>query len=106
MRAVDAPPKAQKRKAAQLKEHDTKKPRGGREKGTANYSEEDIDALHDILERIQPIGGKAWGNVEEEFALWAKLNDCPARTAKSLETKFKQVSNHLHCILQPILMAF
>lgn len=77
MRAVDAPPKAQKRKAAQLKDHNKKKPHGGCEKGAANYSEEDIDALHDILERIQPIGGKAWGNVEEEFASWAELNDRP-----------------------------
>ena len=37
---------------------------------------------------------------------WAELNDHPARTAKSLETKFKQVSNHFHCTLQPTLMTF
>jgi hypothetical protein len=98
--AVDAPSKALKRKAAQLKDRDAKKPRGGREKGTANYSEDDIDALHDILERILPIGGKAWGNVEEEFASWAELNGRPVRTAKSLEAKFKQVSDHLHRTLE------
>ena len=57
--AVNALSKALKRKAAQLKDCNMKKPRGGRKKGTVNYSEEDIDALHDILERILLIGGKA-----------------------------------------------
>ena len=75
--AVNALSKALKRKAAQLKDCDTKKPHGDREKGTANYSEEDIDALHNILKRILPIGGKAWDNVKEDFASWAELNGHP-----------------------------
>ena len=57
---VNTPSKALRRKAVQLKDCDMKKPCGGCENSTANYSEEDIDALHDILEGILPIGGKAW----------------------------------------------
>ena len=94
-RAADATPRGVKRKASQSKDHDSKKPRGGRAQGVANYSSEDINALFEILEEVLPIGRKAWGNVKDEFASWADLNGWPVQTAKSLEAKFKQVS---YCI--------
>ena len=39
-------------------------------------------------------------NVEEDFVSWAESNGCPIWTAKSLEAKFKQVSDYLHCIFE------
>ena len=80
-----------KRKTSQLNDRDAKKPRGGRTLGVANYASDDVDALFDILEVWLPIGAKGWASVEEEFASWAELNGRPPRSAKSLETKFKQV---------------
>ena len=94
-RVVDAPSKGVKRKAPQSKDREVKKPRGGRTPGVANYSSDDVDALFEIMEEVLPIGGKGWGNVEDEFLSWAAVNGRPARTAKSLETKFKQVSCHI-----------
>lgn len=82
-----------KRKAASpLRHTDGKKPRGGRIVGAANYSPEDLDALFDILEERLPLGGNAWNSVGDEFNVWAKENNRHARTSKSLELKFKQVS--------------
>ena len=44
----------------------------------ANYLSEDVDALFDILEEVLPIGGKGWGNVEDEFLSWVAVNGRPA----------------------------
>ena len=68
----------------------TKKARG-RSTGAANYRGEDLEALMDIAEEIVPIGKKGWNTVGVQFAEWAKENGRPARTAESIERKFKQV---------------
>lgn len=101
-RAIDeVPVKASKRKASQaVTDREVKKPRG-RVQGVANYSEEDVDALLDTLETSLPVGGKAWVNVEHQFRDWAAANDRPARTAKSLEAKFKQVCYVVICLSYP-----
>ena len=84
-----------KRKAASpLRPANSKKPRGGRGLGVANYSHEDLDALFDILEDRLPLGGHAWNSASDEFNAWARENGRPSRTAKSLELKFKQVGIH------------
>ena len=63
----------------------------GRAAGTANYSDEDMDQLLDLLEAYLPPGAKAWNRVGDEFNGWASENGRPERTVKSLEAKFKQV---------------
>ena len=45
----------------------------------------------DLAEEIVPIGKKGWNTVAAQFAEWAKENGHPARTADSIERKFKQV---------------
>jgi hypothetical protein len=63
----------------------------GRAVGAPNYSVEDIEALLDILEVRLPMGAKGWNSVADEFCEWASENGRSARTAKSLELKYKQV---------------
>jgi hypothetical protein len=63
----------------------------GRAVGAPNYSVEDIEALLDILEVCLPMGAKGWNSIADEFCEWASENGCSARTAKSLELKYKQV---------------
>jgi hypothetical protein len=65
--------------------------RGGRVLGASNYNEDDLTMLMDILEEVQPTGGKGWNIVAEQFNEWAGENERPTRPAKSLEAKFKQV---------------
>jgi hypothetical protein len=93
-RAIDEVPssKSAKRKAtaAHSKEPELKKSHGCTA-GTPNYSFNDVDALMDILEVLQPLGAKAWNSASGEFNLWAEENGHPTRSAKSLENKFKQV---------------
>ncbi|KAG6815925.1 hypothetical protein H0H93_008787 [Arthromyces matolae] len=73
-------------------EPESKKPkRGGRSAGVANYTNEDVEGLLDIVEEYLPIGGNAWNSCADEFSEWARENGRPVRTAKSLEAKFKQL---------------
>lgn len=84
--------KGTKRKAPALsRDVDVKKP-CGRAPGVENYSPEDVDVLLDLLEEALPTGAKAWANVVDDFGVWAEENGRPVRTFKSLETKYKQVS--------------
>jgi hypothetical protein len=76
------------------------KKRRGRAAGVVNYSNEDVDALLDIIEENLPTGGKGWNTVGSKFVVWAEENGRPARTAKSLEAKYKQVCDcHLFNVL-------
>lgn len=79
-----------KRKAVDSIGPEGKKPKG-RTTGAANYSFEDMEALLEILAVLLPLGGKGWNTAGDEFCSWAEENNRPARTAKSLENKFKQV---------------
>jgi len=74
------------------------KRRRGRGPGIANYSNEDIDGLLDILEELLPTGGKGWNTAGDEFRVWAEENGRPVRTAKSLESKYKQVGLNFHSL--------
>lgn len=65
--------------------------RRGRVAGTANYSDEDLDALLDLLEEYLPVGGLSWNAVTTSFNEWAVTSGRPERSPKSLEAKFKQV---------------
>jgi len=97
-RAIDdVAPVNRKRKApsAPLSSEPAKKPaRRGRQHGAPNYNEDDIDALLDACEACLPAGAKSWSAVEVTFAEWAEENERPARSSKSLELKFKQVSHN------------
>ena len=99
-REVVPPIRENKRTASHVpsEEPDAKR-RRGRGPGTANYSAEDIDGLLDILEELLPTGGKGWNTAGDEFKLWAEENGRPVRTAKSLESKYKQVSLPNFCSL-------
>lgn len=59
--------------------------------GAPNYSLNDVEAMIDILEVLQPLGVKAWNSALNEFKVWAEKNGHPTHSAKSLENKFKQV---------------
>ncbi|KAG1809884.1 uncharacterized protein HD556DRAFT_1435611 [Suillus plorans] len=69
----------------------------GRQQGAPNYNEDNIDALLDACESCLPVGAKSWNSVEAAFAQWAHENDCPARSSKSLELKFKQLMGDAEC---------
>ena len=88
-----------KRTSSQMpsEEPDAKR-RRGRGPGIANYSNEDIDGLLDILEELLPTGGKGWNTAGDEFRVWAEENGRPVRTAKSLESKYKQVGLNFHSL--------
>jgi hypothetical protein len=89
------PSKGIKRRGPALSsEEPESKKRRGRTAGVVNYSNEDVDALLDIIEENLPTGGKGWNTVGSEFVVWAEENGRPARTAKSLEAKYKQVCDH------------
>lgn len=92
-RAVDDAPvtKGTKRKAGATAAGVEVKKRRGRAPGASNYTEEDIDSLLNIAELTLPTGGKGWVKIEDIFSDWAVENGRPVRSAKSLESKFKQV---------------
>lgn len=64
---------------------------GGRRKGIPNYNKGDVNALLDGVERVLPLGQLGWNDVEAEHNVYSTDAGRPARSAKSLETKFKQV---------------
>lgn len=90
-KAVDALSRPTKRKALSTAGPLETKRQKGRATGALNYQEEDINALMDILEVRLPVGAKGWNSVADEFCEWAEENGRSARTAKSLELKYKQV---------------
>ncbi|RDX46394.1 hypothetical protein OH76DRAFT_1485628 [Lentinus brumalis] len=61
----------------------------GRQPGSQNYSEEDLESLLDLTQEILPIGQNAWGQVTRRFNEWAEQNGRPPRTQKPLKTKFE-----------------
>lgn len=65
--------------------------RRGRPRGVGNYTSEDNSALLDAIEAELPVGAKGYQAVHRHFTRWARRNNRPECTLKSLETKFKQV---------------
>lgn len=72
--------------AAQLASHT------GRQAGASNYTDEDMDALLDLVSEDLPIGQNAWLRITESFNDWARENGRPPRTQKPLKTKYDAVS--------------
>ena len=70
--------------------------RGGRTRGAANYRPHEIEVLLDLIEDELPIGGKGWNIVGTRFREWAMIAQYPARTDRSLELKYKQVSSYVY----------
>jgi len=67
----------------------------GRPHGAGNYMAEDVSALLDLVEKELPLGQWGWQTIHCQFTKWARLNCCPERALKSLETKYKQVGPHI-----------
>ena len=65
----------------------------GRTRGSPNYRPREIKVLLDYVEAELPVGAKGWNAVGARFREWAGLVECPARTDRSLEMKFKQVGS-------------
>ncbi|KAI9059358.1 hypothetical protein FKP32DRAFT_1606072 [Trametes sanguinea] len=65
---------------------------GGRQPGSLNYSEDDLDALLDLVQEELPIGQKMWQRITDHFNDWARENGCPPRTQKLLKTKFESLA--------------
>src|ERR1700722_3124874 len=65
----------------------TKKSRG-RAPGATNYTDDDLEALMDIMDEIIPTGEKAENSVAANFKEWAIANERPERDVKSLKKKF------------------
>ena len=74
----------------------------GRTRGSANYRPQEVEILLDYVEAELPIGGKGWGVIGARFREWAAISECPSRTDRSLEMKFKQVG--LFC--SPLMFNF
>ena len=93
---VDSAP-TRKRKRQEIEDSDDdegarapKKARG-RGAGVANYREDEVDELLEIIEDELPVGGKGWQVVGKRHRSWSKVMGRPERTDKSLENKYKQV---------------
>ena len=73
----------------------------GRTRGAANYRPRELEVLLDHIEGELPIGAKGWNAVGTRFREWAVITQHPARTDRSLELKYKQVSSscllHMTC---------
>ena len=63
----------------------------GRTRGAANYRPREIEILLNYVEAELPVGGKGWNVIGARFREWAAISECPPRTDRSLEMKFKQV---------------
>ncbi|KAI0692693.1 hypothetical protein C8T65DRAFT_711342 [Cerioporus squamosus] len=63
----------------------------GRQLGSHNYNDEDVDAVLAIAQDVLPIGQNAWAEVTRRFNAWAEENGRPSRTQKPLKTKFESL---------------
>jgi len=64
----------------------------GRTRGAPNYKRQEVQVLLDLVEEELPIASKGWRVVGCQFRDWAVVAGYPARTDRSLELKYKQVS--------------
>ncbi|KAG6835307.1 hypothetical protein H0H93_002883 [Arthromyces matolae] len=91
---ASAPESSRKRKVVDISsddENDDPDPKRGRPRGAGNYHSQDVTTLLDAVEAELPLGQRGWGSVERVYNKWARINKRPTRTAKSIETKFKQL---------------
>lgn len=59
--------------------------------GIPNYKEEEITALLDILEEVNPFGANLWALLEQKYVDWAAANDGTSRDSESLKAKFDRL---------------
>jgi len=64
-----------------------------RPSGSSNFLPADVGVLLNFIEQELPCGQHSWLKVHMKYNKWASKNRRPARTASSLETKYKQVSH-------------
>ena len=64
----------------------------GRTRGASNYKPREVEILLNLVEEELPIASKGWKIVSAQFCDWAIVTEHPARTDRSLELKYKQVS--------------
>ena len=76
--AVSQSGKGKRKAASPLRPATNGKKQRGRAVGVANYSNEDLDALFDILEEHLPLGGHAWNSAADEYNSWAQENGHPS----------------------------
>ncbi|KAJ7257277.1 hypothetical protein C8J57DRAFT_1074477 [Mycena rebaudengoi] len=82
--------KGKKRARASSSEDDEEQPsKRGRPHGAANYSSEDTTKLLSIVRKVLPLGPKGWKRVHEKYDNYRRDNNCPKRSLKSLENKYK-----------------
>lgn len=73
---------------------------GGRQPGTANYWEDDLKALLDLVEVDLPIRQSMWQRITDSFNEWVRRNGSPAQTQKPLKTNFEAVSDLLSFVVR------
>ncbi|CDF39445.1 unnamed protein product [Chondrus crispus] len=61
--------------------------------GAPNYSREDVTALLDFVEEVEPLGSNHWAIVARKFRKWAEDNERPEREFESLRNKFDKLCN-------------
>jgi len=66
--------------------------KGGCAYGAANWQEQDITALMDLIEELLPAGKKEWVRLYAQFSKWAEENNCPMQSSETVEKQFKTVS--------------
>ncbi|OJT13130.1 hypothetical protein TRAPUB_10324 [Trametes pubescens] len=103
--ANTAPTSAAKGKGRQPAAKPPAVPQGGRQPGASNYTEEDLEALLDLVGTDLPIGQTMWQRITDDFNEWAGRNNRPARTQKPLKTKFEAVRYSLNLRHQHTLTA-
>jgi len=68
--------------------------KGGHMYGAANWREQDLTVMLDLVEELLLAGKKEWVRLYDQFARWAEENGCPMRSSDTLEKCFKSVCSH------------
>ena len=71
----------------------SKKERKTSRAGAANYSDDDVEAMLNIVEDIEPLGANNWSEVASQFCAWTHANSRPARNFEFLRNKFDKLAN-------------
>ncbi|TDL21626.1 hypothetical protein BD410DRAFT_865021 [Rickenella mellea] len=80
-----------KRKREEIEESGDEEPKKvkGRSKGAANYRDDEIAEMLDLVEDVLPLGAKGWKVIGDKHREWARDNRRAERSDKSLELKYK-----------------
>ena len=61
--------------------------------GSANYNEEDVETMLNVVEEVETLGANNWSEVAHRFCEWAQRNCRPAGDLESLRNKFYKLAN-------------